>query len=512
MDLAEQLLEQMADASLTPTESARLHVKLSRALEESGDLEGARAAMGDLWSGVGARPAVEGMERGAAAEVLLQAGVLTSGLGSAKQVEGAQETAKDLISEAAAIFDALGDVEKTAEAQSDLAVCYWRQGEFDGARAWLREALSRLPDDSEVKAVALIRSAIVETVANRLGEALRVYTDAAPFFERVGNHALRGKFHVGFALALKNFGQAERREDYIDRALMEFTAAGYHFEQAGHARYCARVENNLAMLFIEAGRPGEAHEHAMRARKIFAKLGDGGSVAQVDETLARVLLAVGRNAEAEGAARGAVRALERGDELSLLAEALTTHGTALARTGRFPDALAALRRAAEVAERAGDREGAGRAALATVEEAGAHLSPGELYDAYTRADDFLGKTQHPGTIARLNACARRAVTALAGSGSRASATRGDADAVVFGLPPDWEGFNFKEEVRHFESLLIERALKDAGGSVTHAARLLGLKHHHSLSSILKGRHNDLLGARTPAQSRRRSIFRTTQKH
>ena len=171
MDLAEQLLERMADASLTHAGRARLRVQLSRALEESGDYEGAGAAMGDLWSGVGARPAVEGLDRRAAAEVLLQAGVLTSGLGSAKQVEGAQEAAKDLISEAAAIFDALGDVEKTAEAQSDLAVCYWRQGEFDGARAWLREALSRLSDDSEVKAAALIRSAIVETVANRLGDA-----------------------------------------------------------------------------------------------------------------------------------------------------------------------------------------------------------------------------------------------------------------------------------------------------------------------------------------------------
>jgi len=497
----------MADASLTHGERARLHVQLSRALEESGDYEGARAAMGDLWSRVGERPAVEGLDQRATAEVLLQAGVLTSGLGSVKQVEGAQEAAKDLISEAAAMFDALGDVEKTAEAQSDLAVCYWRQGEFDGARMWLREALSRLPDDSEVKAVALLRCGVVENVATRLSDALRVFADAAPFFERVSNHALRGKFHGGFGTALKNIGLAERREDYIDRALMEFTAASFHFEQAGHERYCARVENNLAMLFVEAGRAAEAHEHAKRARKIFAKLGDAGSVAQVDETLARVLLAERRDAEAEGAARAAVRALERGDELSLLAEALTTHGTALARMGRFPQALTTLRRAIEVAQGAGDREGAGRAVLVVVEEVGEHLSPEELCDAYTSADDLLGKTQHPGTLARLNACARRAVVAFKDVGSRPAAAQGEDGAEVFGLPPRWEGFNFKEEVRRFESLLIERALKEAGGSVTHASRLLGLKHHHSLSSILKGRHNDLLSARTPALSRRRSIFK-----
>jgi hypothetical protein len=60
-------------------------------------------------------------------------------------------------------------------------------------------------------------------------------------------------------------------------------------------------------------------------------------------------------------------------------------------------------------------------------------------------------------------------------------------------------------LRH-ERDLIKRALEASGGSVTRAARLLGVTHQ-GLAFILNGRHQSLLNARTPARSRRRSAFR-----
>jgi hypothetical protein len=50
------------------------------------------------------------------------------------------------------------------------------------------------------------------------------------------------------------------------------------------------------------------------------------------------------------------------------------------------------------------------------------------------------------------------------------------------------------------------ALNAARGQVTKAARLLGISHQR-LSSILQGRHKDLVAARTPVQRRRRSIIK-----
>ncbi|MDQ3745234.1 MAG: response regulator [Acidobacteriota bacterium] len=235
-----------------------------------------------------------------------------------------------------------------------------------------------------------------------------------------------------------------------------------------------------------------------RARRIFAGLKDAGSVAQVDDTRARVLLAEGRHAEAERAARAAVRALEKGDGQALLSEALTTHGVALARTGQYARARRALERALAVAGRVGDREGAGRAALAVVEELGGQLDFGELSAAYERAADLLAGSQQPGVKERLLSCSllvlRRRVPEAPGP------TR-------FVPPREWKGFSLPREVRRYERLIIERALKDAGGVVTRAAQLLGFKHHNSLISRINKRHTNLLQARSPVLPRKRSIIR-----
>jgi hypothetical protein len=74
-----------------------------------------------------------------------------------------------------------------------------------------------------------------------------------------------------------------------------------------------------------------------------------------------------------------------------------------------------------------------------------------------------------------------------------------------GLADMWAGCSLDEEVLLYERSLIQMALNAARGQVTKAARLLGISHQR-LSSILQGRHNDLV-VRTPVQRRRRSIIK-----
>lgn len=412
MSLANQLLKQISDSLLGKDEQVMLRCQHAKELENIGNYEAARGAMGDLWQRVGVRPMVDGLEVHTAAEVLLRAGVLSGWIGRSRQIEGAQESAKDLISESMAIFEKLNNPKKVAEALTELGYCYWREGAHDEARVTLADALSRLEDtDVDLKAVALVRCAIVEASATRFHDTFRILTEAAPFAEASTNHSVKGRFHVEMATVLKHLGAAERREDHIDRALIEYAAASYHFERAGHTRYYALVENNLGYLFSSIGKFNEAHEHLDCARRIFTTLKDTGSVAQVDDTRARVLLGQGRNPEAEKVIRGAVRALEKGGENALLAEALTTHGSALARMGRRAEAKLTLERAMEVAEPAGDAEGAGIAALTIIEELGDSLSTSKLSRLYKRADHLLSRSQNAGTVDRLFRAARRIVLA-----------------------------------------------------------------------------------------------------
>jgi len=211
-----------------PGATARLQVRelLARAkeLEEAGKFEEARLTLGEFWQGLGARPQVGGLEESLRADLLLRVGTLSGWIGSARQIPGAQEIAKDLISESSAIFEKLGQIEKVAEARVDLGVCYWREGALDEARITFDDGLQRLGNlDSEQRLRALLNKAMVEEVSSRTKEALRILSEAEALFEASSNHALKGKFHNEFGTVLKNLGLAGRREDYIDRALMHYT-------------------------------------------------------------------------------------------------------------------------------------------------------------------------------------------------------------------------------------------------------------------------------------------------
>src|SRR3712207_3905598 len=116
MALVNELLQQISDSSLSHEQKAQLRCRLAKELEDVGNYEGARQAMGELWSQVGQPPVLEGLSARTAAEVLLRSGVLTGWIGSVKQVEGAQEAAKKLLSVSISRFEALRNGQKVAEA------------------------------------------------------------------------------------------------------------------------------------------------------------------------------------------------------------------------------------------------------------------------------------------------------------------------------------------------------------------------------------------------------------
>ncbi|MDT5062235.1 MAG: hypothetical protein QOH63_2694 [Acidobacteriota bacterium] len=496
MTIQASLMRQIENPELSPSQRAELRCEMAKELEETGNYEDASKSMGELWQRVGEQPQVQELDQSTAAEVILRAGVLTGWIGSINQINGAQELAKNLISESLHIFESRGASKKVLEAQTELAYCYWREGAYDEARVVLKGVIARLATDSALKAKAVLRSAIVERSAICYSDALRILTDASPLFDKIHAHTIKGGYHNELGLVLKNLAASEKREDYLDRAFVEYAAASYHFEQAGHKSYRANVENNLGFLYFKANKFKEAHEHLDRARRLLLSLRDSGTVAQVDETRARVFLAEGRNLEAEEAARAAVNTLGKGGRQSLLAEALTTHGTALARLGYCDNARSALFRAVEVAHQSGALNDAGMAALTTLEELNDDLNLDEMQAIYERAYCWLTPSQHPQTLHRLLQAASRVLAA--------GRTKKVAKAPEVRILTEIGTAPLNEMMRRYENDIIRQALKTGKGKVTRAAHLLGISHQR-LIYILESRHRDLLSIRTPIQNRKRII-------
>jgi len=483
-------------------ERAEYACQIAREFEKAGEYQAAIEALSDFWDGVSDSVRVAGLDEHTQAQVFVRAGCLAGWQGSADSSVGRQERAKNLITRGIELHEQLGEMDGVAEARADLAVCYWREGAFDEARITLSQALSLVSaDDVDLRASILVRAGIVEVDSRRLSEAIRIYNEAAALVEKSSDHNLHGTFHNSFGLALRRMADVDNLEAYVDRALVEYAAASFHFEQAGNTRYLARVENNLGFLFHTIGRYEDAHNHLDRARSLFAELRDMGTVAQVDETRARTFLAQGRFTDAERLIRSAVRVLERGDEQAVLSEALTTYGIVKARLGKFVRGRQLLDRAIQIAETCGDSEGSGRAKLSIIEELTAQTSPQELVDTYHEATELLKRSQDPGTTTRLIRTALIVIDALQTSEAETQPT----------LVENWDKFSLKKHVRAFEKALIERALRDSGGAVTKAAHMLGFKHHQSLISLINSRHRDLLSQRSAVRPRRSHLFSKSRK-
>lgn len=126
--------------------------------------------------------------------------------------------------------------------------------------------------------------------------------------------------------------------------------------------------------------------------------------------------------------------------------------------------------------------------MTLIEEHGAKRLPeSELFKVYLRADELLRGTQDAHDAARLRACARLVVQRLAG------------------VQLHDRNFTLHGALHDLKAKFIEQALEEAQGSVTRAARLLGVQYQ-SLALILKNRHRRLLPKRTPAKKRKRSII------
>ncbi|HLM57744.1 MAG TPA: response regulator [Pyrinomonadaceae bacterium] len=487
MNLVSDKLRLLETPNLTTDERTLLRCQVAADLIYAGQYEAAKDALGDLWHEIGNRPDLKGRSILTTAEILLQCGVLSGWLGSVRNISQAQEQAKNLLSEALRLFEAQGCRSKVSEVQYELGICYWRVGAYDEARIILREALQELGENNiELEAKILIRRTLVEISTNRDHEAWEILEEAKSSFETCSD-AVKGRWHGQKGLVLFKLATIENRADYFDRAIIEYTAAIYHYERAKHERYCGNNLNNLAFLLYKLNRFKEAHENLDRAYKIFARLKDPGNVAQVNETRARALVAEGRFEEAARVVERVVRVLEQGGENGLLADALAVQGVALARLGQQEGSMRALRRAVSVATDSGAHSNAGQAALTLIEEHAERMADAELYSVYRRADRMLKETQDAEDVARLRACARVVVRRMRG------AKLSDED---FSLP---------RVVREYEARFIEQALDLEEGSVTRAAKRLGVKHQ-TLAHLLETRHRHLLQKRRPAVSRRRSII------
>jgi tetratricopeptide (TPR) repeat protein len=475
---------------LTANDEALLRCQTALELRDKGDFDGAQNVMRRLWQGIGSRPNIEGLHPSVAAEVLLCVGVLTGWIGSRNEIKEADGYARDLITESITVFESLGDLKKIAEARTELAYCYWREGSFDEARIMFTEALQKLGTEGKTRANALLGLSVVEWSSSRHAQALKILTDNAPMFKRLTHHTIKGFYHNTLAMVLRTLVTPDKKIEQLKRVVSEYAQADQEFKVARNTIFRAMVKNNIGNVLRELGRFKDANVYLDHARRLAVSLRDKVRTAQVDQTRAEVMIAQQRFTEAEKVARAAAKSFEKAGRQCLLVEALIVRGTALARLGKTDQAQYILQRAIDVAQQVGAQSQAGIGALTLIEELH-NLSPQTLAVAYERANEWLADSESPDLHRRMSAAAVKVLAKV-----QAGLIPNDAEPIS-NKPVDLD-----QELLRYENALIKRALAQVNGSVTRAAANLSISYQ-KLAYIIQTRHRDLLKERSPIRRRTR---------
>lgn len=468
--------------------------------------------MRPLWRGVGTRPATQGLQPETVADVLFCTGVLTGWIGNNNQIKEAQEIARDLISESITYYQSNGFLSKTAEARSELAYCYWREGQVNEARIMLYEALEQLnvtsasgttapiPRQLELKrARALLKLVDVEHSAARHYDALTILTDNCDLFASITHLPVKASYHNELAITWGTLGTAENQPEYFQRALTEYQTAEHLLKKAKNHIYRASVRNNEARVLSKLGRFKEAHRLSDQARKVAVRFKNRTLTAQFDSTRAEILIAEGKFKDAEAVARRAATALAKVRHRCWLVDALILQAIAEARLGKQARTQIILQRAIKVAHEADALNKAGLATLTMIEEVD-HLSPETLQAAYQQAREWLKDSQNREVLSQLNAASGKLADSLCREMSR-----DEAVDVLLTKPLDLD-----QRLLECEHKTIKEALAQTDGSVAQAAPLIG-RSYQGLAHMIEKRHPDLLTKRTPIHRRRGRKKRSRSK-
>jgi len=204
---------------------------------------------------------------------------------------------------------------------------------------------------------------------------------------------------------------------------------------------------------------------------------------------------------AERGARAAVNYLTRRDDHGLLVNTLILHAITLSRLGNYSHARSQLDRAIEISRANGDVLGERDASLTIIQELFGQTPINEIVALFTSA-------------LLLSFNAQNDISSIQPLIDSFSSIMGAFETTVSQTSPStpsaWEGFSLKRELLNHEAQIIRQALRDSGGSVTIAARLIGFRHHQSLISILNTRHKELQTARSAVRKRRHHLLASSK--
>lgn len=386
------------------------------------------------------------------------------------------ETAKNILSEAERLFSEDGSLDRAALCRVYVGLCFSRQGQPDEAALMINESVLDASEPT-TRLVVYLSLAVIDLERKCWRAALTWLRTITPIVDSQPILSLRGRFYHHRALAYRQ-GAVERGTDYTDRALTDYEAALYYYEQSGNRGFEGRILNNIAYLYLTKGCYDEAHRNVDLAITLQQRLNDRAELAQATDTRAQILLAEGRWAHARRSADHAIALLRMSDQKIWLPDFLATRARATARLGLVKRALRDFNEAIALAETLDNKDALVRVHLALIDELIGRIPLSELIGSYRHVHEMAGRQETGPALKLLEQTT-------------------EAFAANFA--------DLEKTERQQESEIIKRALVQAKGSLAKAARTVNMPRTTLRSRILT-HHPELRSYLRPPQRRGKNFF------
>lgn len=312
--------------------------------EMNGDYSRAYQLLSVFWNDFRIQPNTAELSEDIVAEVFLRCGSIAGYLGRSRQISGAQDVSRNLLSEAKQKFLQLDLKAKVAECDNYLALSYERVGDVKNARIFLNSAFSiDIPVNHPTRLYSHIIDAMLNLAEKNYQQVIQSSILLENLFQNCDNQIYQGCFYNHYGLALKNLGK-------FDEALEKFLTARQFFFEARHHQYCGASENNIARLYTISRQFKEAHNFAGKAENTFKLVGDFCRQGYSLDTQASVFLAEKNYKKALEYAEKGIRYLQNGENLMFLLETLKTKIKALTYVHKHSEALECVAKAGQVAK------------------------------------------------------------------------------------------------------------------------------------------------------------------
>ena len=393
-----------------------------------------------LWSNYTERPLTAPYTVAVQAEILLRCGALLSYLDGYKYLDS-QELARDWLTESVEKFRSVGISDKIAEAETELAMTYWRESRHSESFTWLEAASAKVVNPlNAVKIKNISYQLLVLFSLNTplsLQAGLALIKDQDICVELCEDSRVKVHYYNNSALLMTRIGQ-------MADALVRHQKCVHFCLEVGNRFSLAIAENNVGFVYNHFKQFDKAVEHANKAIKVCQELGFTIRESECYDTLAQICL----NRQVE---------LKSDD---------------------FSEAWQAINKSLDVLLPMGFRKGYNTILTQSGD------SSSLISSLQTKAKILLHQGEKIAALTLFSTIYQMILTNI-------GETAAERYAADFAQTIEFtHGTSFIEKTTRFERKLIESAITASNGNLTNISEHLGITDEH-LINLFETRHGDL---------------------